>query len=81
MTAEISILIDPTSAAAQLGVKPGTLAKWRVTGGGPPFLKLGSRIRYSRADLERWLDQRRQRSTSDRPASAVSTGVTDSPKP
>jgi hypothetical protein len=63
---EGTILLDPRTTAAHLGVKPGTLAKWRVAGGGPPFLKIGSRIRYSRADLERWLDEHRRRSTSEK---------------
>ena len=67
MSANPTVLVDPTTAAAQLGVKAGTLAKWRVSGLGPPFLKLGSRVRYSRADLEQWLDQQRHRSTSDLP--------------
>jgi excisionase family DNA binding protein len=62
-----TVLVDPTAAAAQLGVKSATLAKWRVRGGGPPFLKVGSRVRYSRADLEQWLGERRRRSTSDTP--------------
>jgi excisionase family DNA binding protein len=67
MSETTTVLVDPTAAAAQLGVKPGTLAKWRVSGGGPPFLKIGSRVRYSRAELEQWLDQHRRRSTSDLP--------------
>jgi hypothetical protein len=58
-------LLDPARAAAELGVKTGTLSKWRVTGDGPPFHRVGARIRYSRADLDQWLTERRLRSTSD----------------
>ena len=35
-----------------------TLERWRLTGEGPPFLRLGRRIAYRIADVERWLDDR-----------------------
>jgi len=60
-----TFLLDPQTTAEELGIKTNTLAKWRVAGGGPPFVKIGSRIRYSRADLDQWIDARRRRSTSD----------------
>ena len=59
-------LMDARAAATSLGVAPGTLAKWRVTGDGPPFVKLGARVRYDRDDLDRWLDANRHRTTGDR---------------
>lgn len=52
-------------AAAYLGLSPKTLETLRTRGGGPPFLKLGRRVVYRKADLELWLAQRVRRSTSD----------------
>ena len=35
-----------------------TLAKWAVTGGGPPFRKVGRCPIYSKADLDVWVTNR-----------------------
>ena len=35
-------------------VSTGTLANWRSQGKGPPYQKLGSRVRYPVAQLEEW---------------------------
>ena len=52
-------LLDEVQAAAALDVTPGTLAVWRSTGRyNLPFIKVGSKVRYRRADLEAWLDAR-----------------------
>ena len=53
-------------AAALLGLSASTLAKMRVRGDGPPYLKAGKRIvLYDTQDLEVWLATRRRMSTSD----------------
>lgn len=54
-------LLECTDLVARLlGVKPRTLEGWRRRGCGPPFIRLSGRvIRYNRADLERWLNERR----------------------
>jgi hypothetical protein len=36
----------------------GTLNRWRVVGGGPPFQRLGRRIVYPRRPYEDWLWER-----------------------
>lgn len=60
-------MLDTRAAATFTGLSSSTLNKLRITGGGPPFLKLGPRrVVYHPADLERWLEQSRRRSTSDR---------------
>lgn len=52
-------LLDERSAAAFLDVSPGTLSVWRSTGRyAIPFVKIGRNVRYRRADLERWLEER-----------------------
>jgi excisionase family DNA binding protein len=52
-------LLDTDLAAAYLGIKGGTLAIWRCTGRyGLPFVRVGRRVKYRRADLDRFLDSR-----------------------
>jgi len=40
--------------AERLRVKTQTLRKWRTTGRGPSFYKLGGNVRYRVADVEEW---------------------------
>jgi len=47
-------IVNAEAAAQFLGLSAITLAKWRVTGGGPTFLKLGRSVRYRMADLQTW---------------------------
>ena len=52
-------------AAAYVGLSARTLEKFRITGGGPQFLKPNRRVVYDRDDLDAWLDGKRRLSTSD----------------
>ena len=52
-------------AAAHLGLSPRTLERYRVRGGGPPFVSYCNRVHYLRGDLDTWVDERRRLSTSD----------------
>ena len=45
-------------AAAFIRVSPRTLEKWRLTGEGPVFQKLGRSVRYSTKDLIRFLERK-----------------------
>ena len=54
------------AAADYVGYAESTLEKKRLTGDGPPFIRLGRTIVYDTADLDRWLAARRATSTSDR---------------
>ncbi|MGH7112970.1 MAG: helix-turn-helix domain-containing protein [Stellaceae bacterium] len=60
-------LLFDIEAAYLLGQSKRTLADWRMTGGGPDFLRLGRQrsVRYRRRDLVAWMETRRRRSTSD----------------
>lgn len=64
--ADIGALMPPEEAARFLGFKEGWLAKLRMTGGGPKFVKLGRLVRYRRADLEAWIASHVVASTSER---------------
>lgn len=52
-------------AADYTGFAGSTLEKLRVTGDGPPFLKVGRVVLYDRDDLDAWLSSKRRTSTSD----------------
>ncbi|MCX7168612.1 MAG: helix-turn-helix domain-containing protein [Rhodocyclales bacterium] len=52
-------LLANNEAAAYLGVAPQTLTIWRcVKRYAIPYIKVGSRIRYRREDLDAWLASR-----------------------
>jgi helix-turn-helix protein len=56
---DFSKLLDERAAAEILGVVPATLCKWRATGEGPPYLKIGRRRLYDPADLKQFRDDAR----------------------
>ena len=67
-------LVDTATAAAALGLKPETLANWRVTGRyGLPFVRSGRLPRYRVGDLLDWLEQRTRTHTGQtaRPTTAA----------
>lgn len=53
-----TLLLTPEQTAERLGIAPRTMANWRVVGAGPPFVRVGSRVRYTIADLETWVQTR-----------------------
>lgn len=61
-----TLTVDTKGAAEQLGWAPNTLEKRRVTGDGPPFVKLGRSVRYRVSDLEAYLAARVVASTSQK---------------
>lgn len=62
--------LTAAEAAALIGWSPAHLARKRMTGEGPAFLKLArgkqGRVRYRRADVDSWLASHMRTSTSDR---------------
>lgn len=65
MNASSQNLKRAKTLAEQLGVTEGTLAKWRLSGAGPCYIRVGRRIGYDPADVAAWLDARRVNSTSE----------------
>ena len=57
--------LSTPQAAAILGLSRRTLERYRVTGEGPVFAKIGRRVCYTRMDIDDWVARRRKRSTSD----------------
>jgi hypothetical protein len=59
------ILLTPRETAKHLRTTERTLERRRLTGDGPPFVKIGALIRYPLDELEEWLAARLQWSTSE----------------
>ena len=54
-------------AAKRVGLSESSLEKFRLSGDGPPFVRIGSRaVGYLVSDLDEWLASRRRRSSSER---------------
>ena len=62
---EHATMLTTDQAARRVGLSPRTLERYRVTGGGPEYLKIGRRVRYTAEKLTEWLEGCRRRSTSD----------------
>ena len=57
--------LNNREAAEYLGLSVRTMNRYRVTGDGPPYYRLGNRVRYVRAELDEWVTGSRRTSTSD----------------
>jgi predicted DNA-binding transcriptional regulator AlpA len=64
-------IVRTPEAAKRLGLSVSTLNKFRVTGEGPVFVRLGpgkcGSVGYTVEDLDAWVAARRVRSTSEVP--------------
>lgn len=65
-------LLSTVEAAHLLGVSPATLETWRCRGGGPPFVKVGSRVLYEPEALASYIARNRRLSTAHRPEDRAS---------
>ena len=65
MSKEREALLKPEKAGEFLGFSEGWLAKLRMRGTGPKYVKLGRKVRYVRADLDAWIAASRLSSTSE----------------
>ena len=57
--------LNSQQVAQLLGLAANTLAKWRLSGIGPRYSKLGRRVVYQRSEIDEWLAGNRYRSTSE----------------
>jgi predicted DNA-binding transcriptional regulator AlpA len=67
MTANLSIpnLLTAKEAACRLKLSVSWLAKARMRGDGPPYMKVRRSIRYTEAAISEWLNSRQRCSTSE----------------
>ncbi len=49
------ILLSPNQVAERLKLARSTLAKLRLSGGGPPYMKFGAAVRYPEDSLSEWI--------------------------
>jgi predicted DNA-binding transcriptional regulator AlpA len=61
----IGILLTPKEAAHYLRVSLSWLAKARMHGDGPPFIRIGRSVRYAELALVQWMKSRQRLSTSE----------------
>ena len=65
----LSNLLTPKQLAGLLAINENTLAKWRLQGVGPKFVKIQRRIRYAANDVDHWMNERTFASTTAADAS------------
>ena len=58
-------IMTTAEAATHSRLSQPTMERFRISGEGPVFIKLGGAVRYFRRDIDSWLESRRVRSTSD----------------
>jgi predicted DNA-binding transcriptional regulator AlpA len=59
-------MLTPKEAANFLRVSESWLAKARMRGDGPPYVKIGRAVRYGEAALAQWMKSHQRLSTSER---------------
>ena len=52
-------LLSTREAADHLRNSPRTFIRWRGLGLGPPYIRVGGKVRYLRSDLDDWLARNR----------------------
>jgi predicted DNA-binding transcriptional regulator AlpA len=65
-SARVDRLLTASDAANVLRLSHSWLAKARMRGDGPPYVKLGRSIRYGEVALVQWMKSRVRLSTSER---------------
>jgi predicted DNA-binding transcriptional regulator AlpA len=58
-------MLTPKEAANRLKLSTSWVAKARMRGDGPPYIRIGRSIRYSEAALLQWMKSRQRLSTSE----------------
>lgn len=57
--------LNQIELAARLNISPRTLERWRWTGEGPRFMKVGGRVVYRLEDVEGYEDGQLRNSTAE----------------
>jgi hypothetical protein len=65
-TTETEFLLQSVQVATELNVSLSWLAKSRLTGTGPHFIKIGRAVRYAPSALREYKLSRQRTSTSER---------------
>lgn len=54
----LPLVLSPAQLAAELGVPLKTIYTWNAAGASPTAMRMGKHVRYRRADVETWMEQR-----------------------
>jgi predicted DNA-binding transcriptional regulator AlpA len=65
-TDELDPLLHPAQVAKLLAVSPSWLAKSRLNGTGPRFIKVGRAVRYAMSAVREYILSRQRISTSEK---------------
>jgi hypothetical protein len=60
--------LNQDDLSARWKISPRTLERWRWTGEGPKFLKIGGRVIYRLVDVEAYEEGRQCASTAEKPS-------------
>jgi len=63
--------LNQTELAERWKISYRTLERWRWSGGGPRFVKIGHRILYRLEDIEAFEREQRHTSTADYPSKSA----------
>ena len=63
---DLSPLLTAKEAGMYLKVSLSWLAKARMRGDGPPYIRIGRSVRYTKATLVHWMNSQQRFSTSDK---------------
>ena len=58
-------LLSPKETSAKTHISESTLAKWRMLGTGPAFVKVGAKVAYFEDIVDTWLATRVRQSTAE----------------
>lgn len=53
-------LLKIDQLASRLKVSVGCIRAWRLRGEGPPAIRIGTALRWDAAEVDEWLDSRRE---------------------
>ena len=68
--------LNQTELAARWTISPRTLERWRFTGEGPQFIKIGGRVAYRLEDIEGYEAEQRAHGGSGRGLNRRKGGMT-----
>jgi excisionase family DNA binding protein len=66
-------LLSPRETAKYLNMGLSTVAKMRLRGNGPIYMKIGAKVIYRKTDLNAWLASKRRASTSQEEKHVINT--------
>jgi excisionase family DNA binding protein len=58
-------LMTPSEVAEYLRISVKTLANWRSRNTGPPFLRIGGRVRYRQHAMDEWIEPPSEQTDAD----------------